>query len=237
MEQQCWQCACGANNRLEAEGCSRCGSPAPVAPCATAEPMVYGQPLSQAPAVVCRACGCLDGQKVSAICQAGSWTSQGSGVSVGVGHVFGGPNFATVGRTHSASISATQLAQVLAPPPMPPVVGSANFFLTALLALPLLLCGAGTAFLLLLAVAASLFWVPFLIALGVTVAFGCMFYGVARGEHALFEERRRSGLEHRARWEQAMHNWESLYYCPRCDSVYDPVTLRTARAHETSSLL
>jgi hypothetical protein len=25
-------------------------------------------------------------------------------------------------------------------------------------------------------------------------------------------------------WKQAMINWNSLFYCPRCDYVYNPIT-------------
>lgn len=37
------------------------------------------------------------------------------------------------------------------------------------------------------------------------------------------------------RWDAAMAVWESLYYCPKCDHVFDPLSVRACRSNDIIS--
>jgi hypothetical protein len=41
----------------------------------------------------------------------------------------------------------------------------------------------------------------------------------------------------RARWEVTIEDWQRLFYCPRCDRVFDPQTGRSAPSGQMQALL
>ncbi len=52
-----------------------------------------------------------------------------------------------------------------------------------------------------------------------------------------YERRVKQSKVDKAAWEKAMKVWNSLYYCSRCDSVYNPETGQSAPVNEMRTLL
>jgi hypothetical protein len=48
--------------------------------------------------------------------------------------------------------------------------------------------------------------------------------GWSKTEKTTIEKWEKSCSDITYRWEEKMLNWQSLYYCPRCDNVYYPGT-------------
>ena len=157
--------------------------------------------------LACRVCGSTSAQKVSAVCQAGMWSGVSHGRSVGAIYTPDGVlPVSSVSAT--SSTGGTRIAQLLAPPPRPffqhrwvasvfvPIIG----YLTALA-----LSGQGA---LTVSVAIALTSVVWFLAL----------LSEARAEAA---GQARLQTDH-ARWQEGMKVWDRLFYCSRCDHVYDP---------------
>ena len=91
------------------------------------QPSLISQPIQPSLSTVvrkpvslaCVYCGGENTLKVSAAYQAGISSGVTTGISVGGGHVQGGPSFTTVNRTTSLSSNSTGLANVLTPPKKP----------------------------------------------------------------------------------------------------------------------
>jgi hypothetical protein len=195
-------------------------------------------------AYTCLVCGNSAVQKVTAICQAGSWASNSQGVSFGVGHVgplTGGADFGMVSTTTSQSAGASHLARTLAPP-LRPVCRSPG----------------GTAGLVILICVAAFFGLFGVVGLAALAnsgpsdsgGLGCAVFMLivalasAGGAVAIHldmqRQRTRAMVEYRHKlplWEAGMRRWNQLFYCSRCDNVYNPQTGQSAPAHAMPSIL
>jgi hypothetical protein len=174
----------------------------------------------------CAACGSDAVQKISAILQAGVTTGASSGLVTAQNFGWHGGGFTTVGVTNSQHHSASILAQTLAPPPRP---------------LPHRLAGFGCLAWAMSAIAAlAVLWVcqepnqnsiPTLIVFAsLAAALWLFFYWRRRETHAQWR------IDD-ARWHEAMIRWDQLYYCSRCDCVYDPRTRQSAPSHQLNAML
>jgi hypothetical protein len=149
--------------------------------------------------------------------------------------VFQGPDFVTVGVSDSRNSGATELAQILMPPDRPAPLQNRNAYATgclgvfggiiALWGFALLSPGEGAEAHLAGGILALAF--AGLILLGVYVL-------------ATAHKTPRAVEEHRVRdeaWLRAMERWDALFYCPRCDQVYNPRSRRHVPSHGIASLL
>jgi hypothetical protein len=191
-------------------------------------------PIPTMPLIVpCVNCGNPDVQKVTALYQSGSWTSSASSLSVGGGHVWGGPNFTTVGTTSTKGKGATGIAALLAPPVCPRVPVSLGGVPVALGCLMPL--GGGALMAALGSLAEPSIMTIFLLGTA-TLSIGMgirIFQDVQQQKPARDIEQQRLD----AQWRQAMQRWETLIYCPRCDSVYQPHTRQSAPSHQIHRLI
>lgn len=212
---------CNTSTDIHAPVCLQCGRqfqtqfhqtqqvPSPPHPVYPVPPAAFSCPVCGSPAV----------QKVSAICQAGRWDGQNVGLSVGHGHFSGGGSVNTVGANVGVSQGATQLAQLLSPPPRPtqPPNGFAIAAgCTGCLALPggiVLLTALASGF---KDIEGGALVVP--IAL-LVVATGFTVEAVRQGRFARMKHQQNLML-----WQQAMTQWDTLFYCGRCDNAYSPQT-------------
>lgn len=71
------------------------------------------------------------------------------------------------------------------------------------------------------------FWTGLLVlsTLAVIVQLACFFndQAAAEAQHPL--------------WDEKMANWNRLFYCPRCDHAFDPVTRKSAAVGSIKALL
>lgn len=191
------------------------------------------QPITS-PSLACTVCGNDQVQKVSAICNAGSWSSNSVGVSLGGGHIQGGPNFGTVGTSVGKTAGVTGLARMLTPPAKPRPIGSGGC------GLAVLICLAG-----MFGLAALGTLTP-----GETQSPAGGFVlllltgGCGWGAWVVYSQDRRQAPEVQARnqdqiarWEHAMILWQALFYCPRCDVVFNPQTRVSAPPQAMHHLL
>jgi hypothetical protein len=194
-------------------------------PTLASPPAQYQQPVSQAlphssdqPAVTplaCCVCGNTAVQKVSAICRSNSGFSLGEVTGVTVG--------------------ASNLALALAAPAQP----RHRDYTAGIVVVSLITAGAGLAWLsvlgagngepLLKEVLGGVAWFLFLCTLAGAVGLSLLI-------RASVAASREHGHKY-ARWKQAMSRWDALFYCPRCDSVYNPQGRQAAPAHAMHSLL
>ena len=195
--------------------------PAPAAPAqATFSPPPT--PLNAA-MLACRVCGNTAAQKVSAVCQSGAWSGGSSSLSVGAIHLRHG-DIPMSAVTATRSSGASEIARLLMPPVRPRFVASwAGSILVAITGLVAVLIAAsmgGPLWATTAAALAGLLWFFVLRAEGGTEA-----TGQARHHAAL------------AQWEHAMRIWDRLFYCSRCDHVYDPQDGVAAPPHGMPALL
>ncbi len=158
--------------------------------------------------LACRMCGSTGGQKLTAICRAGSWTTQSRGYAVGVGGDGYGNTVMVGGPTSSTSHGQTALAALLLPPNRPVFRPSRVGSILVPLIGGLVSLVASTAGPLPASVAVLLtcaLWFVVLLSEGRAAADGLARHGASR-----------------LVWEQAMQTWGRLFYCSRCDHVYDP---------------
>lgn len=181
--------------------------------------------------VACPVCGNHDIQKVTAIVGQGAWATASRGHSIGGGHVFGGPNFVMGSLNFSNSMTMTEIAQKLAPPMQPrqkSLDHAPGITFTILAAI--------TAFILMMTIALKDFGGS-MIALGVLIGFGALaWYFFAADKRTALENGRYHAMAMN-RWNQAMFNWEAIYYCPKCDSVHHAISMRAAPSHAMDALL
>lgn len=209
-------------------------APEPTQPLAPAAPLAaspaatptFAPPAPPTPLtaemLACRVCGNTSGQKVSAVCQQGTWSGVARGQSFGAIYTADGPiPVSSVSATSSSG--GTQIAQALMPPPRPSFRhGWTGSILVPLLGYPCALaaCFAGGLAASVVIAATSILWFFVLLAESRAEAVG---QTRLQGEHA--------------RWQAAMAVWDRLFYCSRCDHVYDPHGGGTARPSGLSSLL
>lgn len=174
----------------------------------------------------CRVCGNASVQKVSAICQAGSWSGQTQGQSLGATY---GPNGAMpVSSITTSSVSgATTLAQMLMPPKRPSYAASGcAFALGAIMAA----CGLLFAILCMTPGGSAVALIVWLLISGGGVA----IYLTAKSDE--WKQKKRVA-ERTPHWEYAMAAWNRLFYCPRCAHVFDPAAGSFASANQMHQLL
>lgn len=197
-------------------------SPPPVPPPSGLAP-VLAQPFT-ADMLACVICGNQNVQKVSAICQSGSWSTNSRGYSTGFATDGQGNAITISGTTSSFSQGQTTLASRLSPPFRPVFRASwTGSVLTPLLGYFLTLCifgGLGP-------------WAATAVVVVTTAIWGVVLksetegvasaWGRYRGQYAL--------------WEHMIKVWDRTFYCQRCDHVYDPNTRRATGLPDMPHLL
>lgn len=221
------------------KSCPRCvqTQPATATAAVAAKPRRAAVPTQQAmpePAG-CVACGNPAIQKVSGLYRGGVWSAEAVGVGVGYGRTSGGQSFTTVSTSTAASAGGTGLAQALAPPRQPHRYSSAahNTVGYGLFAAVVMWLAVWLVFALgssnprvvdtIFVVVASLATVIPLAAIPAAVA------STRRQRHTLPILLQR--------WQVVTEHWERLYYCPRCDRVFNPQTGQHAPAQAMSGIL
>lgn len=203
-------------------------TPTPGYPAAAEVLPPLGQPQQQHPALRCIACGTDAGQKVSAIVQAGFSSGASVGASTGVGYVWGAGAVSMVGTTTTSHQSATVLAQLLAAPhpPLRPGWAGAGCVLFGITAWAI--------------IASSWLQDPAarvpstLLFVGASAAFAIGGWAWFILSQIQGGKRHAEGVQ---RWQLAMTRWDQLFYCARCDTVYNPTTGHRVPAREMYRLL
>lgn len=185
----------------------------------------------------CCVCGNENIQKVSAVHRAGIWASSSSGNTVGVGYVAGaGPG---IGVAPSSSIASghSLLASTLSPPPRPTVEhsnmisGGAIFGTIAFFSLlyGYYLASDPVSF---ARDPSDAHWAMGIGVCSLIIA-TLFFYQHYQGE---MKARLRNVTKYN-RWQDAITNWDQLFYCSRCDQVFNPQTMQAAPAAMMDNLL
>lgn len=243
-----WDCSrCGTRNGPALPSCRKCGAPAsagraigyppPFAQRPAGGPPAWGghhaPPAAPASAAAfgCIVCGNPGVQKISALFRAGTWSAESTGVSVGYGHVSTGQNFTTLETAASSTHGSTHLARLLAPPARPSLRTGPTIWAWTLTWL--------------IAVIGILVWVPSIsdpsnqgsqwravvTIFGITILV-CLLLSAVTLPRA-FQERRANLI----RWQHQVRCWDQLFYCGRCDHVYNPQSRQAAAAHSMGYLL
>ncbi|HLK61120.1 MAG TPA: hypothetical protein VKU00_31450 [Chthonomonadaceae bacterium] len=177
----------------------------------------------------CAHCQNEEVEKVSAVYNRGTWTSSSYGTRHGVRWDRRGRPFVATEPFSERSKGATRLAEMLEPPTEPANVG---------MIMVLLFC---TALLFCLWLSSALLfqnlfgWTGGCITGIVVVLFAfSMIYDPAK---RVSDRQTKRYEEKHTQWKQAMDRWDNLYYCSRCDHVYDPDSGKSATARNMGSLL
>ena len=195
---------------------------APLQSQAPPTPVPAAPPLS-AEALACRMCGNTAGQKLTAICRAGSWSTQSRGYAVGMGYDGSGHSVMVGGPTASSSFGQTALASQLLPPRRP------VFHASHIASILIPLIGFAVS---LIAYSAG----PVAATVGVLLTCGLwMLALLTEGRSAADGQARHDAAC--ATWDSAMLVWNRLFYCSRCDHVYDPQAGTAAAPNAMHSLL
>lgn len=254
MAQPYKQCPrCKTIAALQVQICAKCGRqfrtqfaedqtqvfhPPSATPRRSASPVVQNRaavpaipPIVQtnlSPFCVCPVCRNEQTQRLTALTRAGTWMSQSSGTSVGAGHFDSGDNFTTFSSTSSVTHGASQLAMQLAPPKLP----RPNYTWGIMLVFGILVGLMGVMF------GLVAFGSPDGLQTGI---YGALMITVSM---FLFAKSRRACLAERAAavrdgelWSNQMTIWERLFYCSRCDHVFDPANGRFVTSLGYCSLL
>lgn len=225
---------CGLQATLQSTACLQCGhrysqvsSLVPVAPpLAQTVPMADSLAAYRVP-IVCQAClhcGYQDIRKVSSVFMSGA---QSGALGGGFGAISHGPGgyTSTSGLFSGGLTLSSAAAQAMAPPRMPM---KPSFWLLWVLGGIFTFCGLG-------GFGTDANGEHSLIGMGILflmVAIGLMVWAYFAAKHA--EERHRWAI---GLWHAQTTVWEVLYYCPRCDNAFDPVTRRISPSHMTYTLL
>lgn len=173
--------------------------------------------------LACRMCGNTNGQKLTAICRAGSWTTQSRGYAVGMGGDGYGHSVVVGGPTASTTHGQTAIARLLLPPNRPffrpSRIGSVLVPIAGLFCC-LVAASAGPWAATVAVLLTSGLWFVVLLREGQAAATGLPLHTLAL-----------------AQWEQSMQVWQRLFYCSRCDHVYDPQEGTAAAPHAMTNLL
>ncbi len=214
---------CGASLFAASQFCPGCGAPASIHGSAATPPMNHAAQSGVSSSMACPRCGQLDAsRKLSAVVSDATTQSAIKVTLSSVEHQFGpagGPTI-TGGVLRGTTVSQTHLASVLSPPARPVErnawgggTGCALFALAAVVfvvTVPMRMPNADIGVIIISIVFAA----PF-VALAAWLARSRI--ARQRAYHAAYT--RDAPL-----WEAAMRNWDSLYYCSRCDGVYYPGT-------------
>lgn len=248
-----WLCRCGASNPTNLIACRRCGANPAAADDLEEEQPGYASPLHrllqvsvpganpppEVPAatppvpgeLACPSCGNAAVQKVSAIVHAGTWSGRSSGLSVGVGHISGGPNLGMAGANATQSAGSTALAQLLAPPDKPDTDQSPERTRILVLGLIAFACVFGALVCLSNSNASGgITWLLLAALLGY-----CRQLWVRRTSPGSPEYER--AQEQARQWSRRRARWDRLFYCSRCDSVFDPEDRSAVPVRRIHSLL
>lgn len=212
--------------------------PAPVQPVPT-----HPLPIQPTPFQCrCVVCGNEAVQKVSAICSAGNWASNTQGAistntvggAMGLGNARGSYAVGvatTRGTVSSNTAGSTQLAQALNPPQRPhfvfktlPIVTGCYWAIGAAALSGLIAFSGGGAR-----------WWLFLVASAMLSAFLIYMAVPAHRQHK--ESFNLNSETAYRRWVQAMEHWNYLFYCSRCDNLYNSQTNQAAPVHQMNYLI
>ena len=205
--------------------CPRCQSVAnyKVAPMPV-EPVTTPSALIDSSTISCPCCQSGNVQKVVAIVKAGAWSGKSTITTVGADSagnmMIGGGTAVSGGATHLVS-------QLTLPKPMPVRSTAGVLIFTVLLTFFVVM------FLLIGLIAAdsssresnlvgAVFLLPFL-------GMSAFFYG-----HTVRQNR--VALDDQNLYEHLYPQWEKLWYCHKCDSVFDPESRRFAPSHKMATL-
>jgi hypothetical protein len=166
-------------------------------------------------------------QRVPAVVGGGTWTSFGVSVGGYGGHSSDGTEFSGTFVSPSFGGGSTDLAARLAPPRNPHRVYSGWFFAG------LATLGYGVACALMAAQVFTSQPPDTVIGLGIASALLLALSGLCWWKFALHQAE--LGKEKRE-YSERMQRWNTLYYCGRCDSVYDPASGRAVSSHEVAKL-
>lgn len=170
-------------------------------------------------AIACPDCRQVDSvQRVRSVVSGGTSSGSYSGPTHGAAYTPGSGWGGTVGHATLSGSSSTVLEQRLAPPTEPTDPRSYNRSLIG--PAMLLLAVGGVISLVLIAVSDAAAYI------GLAVTFGGLF---------VWEMRKRSSYKKHyesdhPRWQRMMQRWNDLFYCHRCDPVFDP------RGHEKAQV-
>lgn len=169
----------------------------------------------------CIVCGNDSTQKLSAIYQAGSYTEHTRSSSNSLAADLNGNVYDAVTSTSARTFGVTGIAQTLAPPPRPScsrVNGCGLYFCIVL---------AFLGFFLSRAVGFGGFW-TFIMFIGVVSAATVLIL------HATELQAAKDRLPY---WRHSMERWEMLFYCSRCDHVFNPHTQSFSPSKAVQSML
>jgi hypothetical protein len=182
----------------------------------------------------CLCCGSDTVEKVSGLCQRETWTESTKGHQTGVGQVIGGPSFVTTSRIGTQSVGSTQLMKALAPPE-PPRERKSESMTAAVV------CGIVVGLMAMFFIAgrsAHPDGTTWLLAILPPVALPALLALIVRPSYLADKNRLAAEFQaSHANWLRWMTTWDRLFYCRKCDSVYDPVTGRHAPSMQMPSLL
>lgn len=213
--------ACGQKVSARAVACPHCG-----------DPLAQGGQLAWMPLRnegVCPNCCSDHRQKVSAIVGAGTWSSVSNSVGLAQGGASDGTQFSAMSSHVTCGSGSTQLADRLAPPPMPSAETAklGVVFAIPVLVIAFLTCG-GVA-------SANEQAADVAFGIFILVGVGCLLWIVSDARRS--SRAKRAAAKAIPRWRQMVAKWEALYYCHQCDCVFDPNTRQAVPAKDMKSLL
>jgi hypothetical protein len=241
----CPQCHQSAD--VHASVCGRCGRvyrtqfANAVQPTQILTPHAPPPPPGHAFACACTVCGNAQVQTVTAICQEGQWSAVTSMQTTGVAFDMQGHSALAFGGGTAHNFGSTQLAAMLAPPPLPSfrnpeVIGTRTAFIIAMAVL---------AFFTL--IFAAPYWAS--ARTDEELPLGALLFGagsLACFMVALSVHRQCGPALRQAHWHfdqavemhrQQIATWQQLYYCSRCDHVYNPLNGQAAQTAYMYTLL
>jgi hypothetical protein len=167
--------------------------------------------------LTCPSYGRLDQvQKVSAVVSAGASESNYAGTALSRSFDSEGRPLTTTSYSSVQGASQTLLSQRLSPPPRPSALPAFGFWslilvITAICGLFMSLIGLA----LTRGSAEAAFWVIVCLA-GIVLPI--------REAKRVTQAREEQAARELPAWEAALHRWQQLYYCHRCDGVFVPGT-------------
>lgn len=224
--------------------CPRCAQMKAVPPAAAVATAPRPAPVQYEPpqydslqTSACVSCGSPTIQKVSGLYRGGVWSAEAVGVGVGYGRTSSGQSFSTVSTSHATSAGGTGLAYALAPPNKPhsyqtpaEIVCLAGIFAAFLAWLWSSMALAGNP-------ASVIFQSNLKIYLFVAAALTLV--PLISAPYAVRANRKQKA--HLAillrRWKTIISHWDQLYYCSRCDQVFNPHTGQHVPSHAVNGIL
>lgn len=204
-------------------------SPLPNVPAAAPQsPALMPSSVLPGEALACPVCGNQATQKVTAICESGTWTTQARGYTAMIGSDGQGHTLMAGGPTITSSLSQTGLANRLMPPPRPVAPGFS-------LGLALLMIALGIGSLVALVSGIANYWDIATLFIALVLCGAAVVVGYAEARRAARDQQLLLLLL--PLWESARVMWNRTFYCGRCDHAYDPQTRAYVPAGEMRRLL